>query len=65
LFRGATLVAWFGLAVVVQNVVGSFFNSYLFDFAQGWLYVLGVGIAGGMVLRDAPEAGKTETKTED
>jgi O-antigen ligase len=65
LFRGATLVAWFGLAVVVQNVVGSFFNSYLFDFGQGWLYVLGVGIAGGMVLRDAPEAGKTEAKTED
>jgi O-antigen ligase len=65
LFRGATLVAWFGLTVVVQNVVGSFFNSYLFDFGQGWLYVLGVGIAGGMVLCDAPEAGKIETKTEE
>ena len=33
--------------VAVQNVVGSFFNSYLFDFSQGWLYVLGVGVAGG------------------
>ena len=62
LFRGGTLVAWFGLTVAVQNVVGSFFNSYLFDFSQGWLYVLGVGIAGGMVLRDAPEAGKTGDK---
>jgi O-antigen ligase len=60
LFRGATLIAWFGLTVVVQNVVGSFFNSYLFDFAQGWLYVVGVGVAGGMVLRDAPA--KTEDK---
>lgn len=58
LFRGGTLIAWFGLSVVVHNVVGSFFNSYLFDFAQGWLYVLGVGIAGGMALRDAAEAGK-------
>jgi O-antigen ligase len=58
LFRGGTLIAWFGLTVAVQNVVGSFFNSYLFDFSQGWLYVLGVGIAGGMVLRDADETGK-------
>jgi hypothetical protein len=23
----------------------------LFDFSQGWLYVFGVGIAGGAVLR--------------
>jgi O-antigen ligase len=59
LFRGGTLVAWFGLTVVVQNVVGSLFNSYLFDFGQGWLYVLGVGIAGGMVLRNTPVAAKT------
>jgi O-antigen ligase len=65
LFRGGTLIAWFGLAVTVQNVVGSFFNSYLFDFSQGWLYVFGVGVAGGMVLRDAPGAAKTEERTED
>jgi O-antigen ligase len=58
LFRGGTLIAWFGLTVAVQNVVGSFFNSYLFDFSQGWLYVVGVGVAGGMVLRDTPAAGK-------
>jgi hypothetical protein len=36
----------------VQNVVSSLFNSHLFDFTQGWLYVIGVGIAGGMVLRE-------------
>ena len=65
LFRGGTLIAWFGLVVAVQNVVGSFFNSYLFDFSQGWLYVLGVGIAGGMVLRAAPGAAKTDEKTEE
>ncbi|MET4292163.1 hypothetical protein ABIB06_003045 [Bradyrhizobium sp. LB8.2] len=25
-------------------------DSHLFDFAEGWIYVLGVGIAGGMAL---------------
>jgi O-antigen ligase len=43
--------AWVGLSVVTQNIVGSLFNTHLFDFAQGWLYVFGVGIAGGIVLR--------------
>ena len=51
LFRGAGLWAWIGLVVVTQNVVGSLFNSFLFDFTEGWLYVLGVGVAGGMVLK--------------
>jgi hypothetical protein len=36
--------------VVVQNVFTSLFNSHLFDFHEGWMYVLGVGVAGGMVL---------------
>jgi O-antigen ligase len=52
LFRGGGLVAWLGLVVVVQNIVGSAFNSHLFDFTQGWLYVFGVGVLGGMVLRE-------------
>jgi hypothetical protein len=43
--------AWIGLSVVVQNIVGSLFNSHLFDFSQGWLYVFGLGIAGGVMLR--------------
>jgi O-antigen ligase len=51
LFRGAGLVAWIGLLVVVQNVFTSLFNSHLFDFHEGWMYVLGVGVAGGMVLK--------------
>ncbi len=51
LFRGGGLNAWFGLMVVVQNIVSSLFNSHLFDFTSGWLYVFGVGVAGGMVLR--------------
>ena len=37
----------------MQNVVSSLLNSHLFDFHEGWLYVLGVGIAGGMSLRAA------------
>jgi O-antigen ligase len=32
-------------------VVSSLFNSHLFDFTQGWIYVFGVGVAGGMILR--------------
>jgi hypothetical protein len=62
LFRGEGLVAWIGLLVVVQNIFTSLFNSHIFDFHEGWMYVLGVGVAGGMVLgkkpREAPrEAG--------
>jgi O-antigen ligase len=52
LFRGPGLVEWIGLVVVVQNIVGSLFNSHLFDFTQGWVYVFGVGVAGGMVLKN-------------
>jgi O-antigen ligase len=51
LFRGDGLAAWVGIMVVVQNVVTSLFNSHLFDFHEGWMYVLGVGVAGGMMLR--------------
>jgi O-antigen ligase len=51
LFRGEGLAAWIGLLIVVQNIFTSLFNSHLFDFHEGWMYVLGVGVAGGMVLR--------------
>jgi O-antigen ligase len=46
LFRGEGLAAWIGLLVVVQNIVTSL------DFHEGWMYVLGVGVAGGMVLSE-------------
>ncbi len=52
LFRGTSLTAWIGLVIVVQNVVSSLVNSHLFDFTQAWLYIFGVGVAGGMVLRE-------------
>ena len=43
LFRGEGLASWIGLMVVVQNIFTSLFNSHLFDFHEGWMYVLGVG----------------------
>ena len=51
LFRGSLLASWVGLVIVVQNFISSLFNSHLFDFHEGWVYVLGVGVAGGMVAR--------------
>ena len=59
LFRGEGLAAWIGLMVVLQNVFSSLFNSHLFDFHEGWMYVLGVGIAGGMVLGARSEAAES------
>jgi O-antigen ligase len=60
LFRGEGMVAWIGLLVVVQNIFTSLFNSHIFDFHEGWMYVLGVGVAGGMTLRAARQDASTE-----
>jgi O-antigen ligase len=49
LFRKEGVIAWIGLAIVLQNVFSSMLNSHLFDFHEGWLYVLGVGVAGGVL----------------
>jgi O-antigen ligase len=51
LFRGGGLANWIGLLVVVQNIFTSLFNSHIFDFHEGWMYVLGVGVAGGVALK--------------
>jgi hypothetical protein len=51
LFGGTSFPVWVGLLVVVQNIMSSLLNSHLFDFHEGWMYVLGVGVAGGMVLQ--------------
>jgi O-antigen ligase len=50
--RSGSFAAWVGLVVVIQNVVGSLFNSHLFDFTHGWVYVVGVGVAGGVALKE-------------
>jgi O-antigen ligase len=49
LLRGEGLTTWIGLTVVMQNVFTSAFNSHIFDFHDGWMYVLGVGVAGGLL----------------
>jgi O-antigen ligase len=56
LFAREGLIAWLGLVVVTENIVSSLFNSHLFDFTSGWLYVFGVGVVGGMVLRERDAA---------
>jgi hypothetical protein len=52
-FRGPEMAAWAGLVVASQNIVGSLFNSHLFDFTHGWIYVVGVGVAAGVTLQTA------------
>jgi O-antigen ligase len=49
--RGQGMASWIGLLVVAQNMVSSLLNSHLFDFHEGYMYALGVGVAGGMSLR--------------
>jgi O-antigen ligase len=60
LFRGDGLVAWVGTALVVQNIVAGFFNTSLVEFTHGWMYIFGVGVLGGMMLRDRGPADKEQ-----
>ncbi len=59
LFRGSSPAAWIGTVVVVENIVSSTVHTHLFDLSNGWLYVFGVGVLGGTVLR---ERGATATQ---
>ncbi len=54
LFRLSVGLPWLGTLIVLQNAVGSLFNSHLYDFTQGWTYVFGIGIFGGLALRATP-----------
>ena len=49
MFTEKRWISWLGIIVVSQNVLGSLFNSHLSDYVEGWIYVIGVGVAGGMV----------------
>ena len=42
---------WIGSLLVTQTVISSLFNSNLFDFTQGWIYVFGVGVIGGVAMQ--------------
>ena len=61
LFTGPGALVWLGLVLVVENILSSTVHSHLFDFNNGWLYVFGVGVLGGTVLR---ERDSTSKKTE-
>ena len=50
LFLARDPVSLLGLAVVIQNVVGSLFNSHLSQVTQGMLYCLAVGLIGSLIL---------------
>lgn len=56
LFCRDGLVAWIGTVVVAENVLTSLAHSHLFDFANGWLYIFGVGVLGGIVRRQGDQA---------
>jgi O-antigen ligase len=51
MFVGGGFACAIGQAVVIQNFVGSLFNSHLSTVTQGMLYCLAVGLLGGIVLR--------------
>ncbi|BAM92584.1 hypothetical protein S58_66170 [Bradyrhizobium oligotrophicum S58] len=50
LVRGRDWIAWVGLAIVVQTFVGSLLSANLFDVNEGWIYVIGIGVVGGVAL---------------
>jgi O-antigen ligase len=52
LFTAESGTGWVGLLIVVENILSSLAHSHLFDFNNGWLYVFGVGVVGGSVLRE-------------
>ncbi len=58
IFTGRGAVAWFGLLIVVENILSSIVHSHLFDFNSGWLYVFGVGVLGGTVLNERANESK-------
>ena len=61
--RGMGLSAWIGLVIVAQNILGGLFNTHLFDFVQGWIYIFGVGAMGGvMFARIPPPSGEARAR---
>lgn len=50
MFLGRDFASVLGLAVVLQNFIGSLFNSHLSQVTQGMLYCLAVGLLGAIVM---------------
>lgn len=51
MFTEMRWISWLGVIIVSQNVFDSLFNSHLSDYVEGWIYVMGVGVAGGMIFK--------------
>jgi hypothetical protein len=51
MFIGRGFASAMGQAIVIQNFIGSLFNSHLSTITQGMLYCLAVGLLGGIVQR--------------
>lgn len=62
LFRGPGFYPWLGFIVVVQNTISSLFNSHLFDFVPGWIYVIGVSLAAGQILQHSDNLAEAPSK---
>ena len=60
MFVGSSFVCALGQAVVIQNLIGSLFNSHLSTVTQGMLYCLAVGLLGGIVQRARGRRGMAE-----
>jgi hypothetical protein len=55
-FWGPGALTWIVLVIVTSNIVGSLFNSFIFDFTEGWIYIIGFGVVAGMVRRQTSAA---------
>ncbi len=51
MFFDGSPISLMGRAIVVQNIVGSLFNSHLSTVTQGTLYCAAIGLLGGLVIR--------------
>jgi hypothetical protein len=60
MFVGGGFACAMGQAVVIQNFIGSLFNSHLSTVTQGMLYCLAVGLLGGIVQRARGRSGIAE-----
>ena len=60
MFVGSGFACAVGQAVVIQNFIGSLFNSHLSTVTQGMLYCLAVGLLGGIVQRARGRSGIAE-----
>jgi O-antigen ligase len=60
MFVGSGFACALGQAVVIQNLIGSLFNSHLSTVTQGMLYCLAVGLLGGIVQRARGRSGMAE-----